>query len=220
MEFLDIYSDRNESLNKSVLRAEAHKKGLWHRKFVCIIANEERKSILFQRQHKKNSNYFSRPEYLNISVGGHLSSGENIEDGMREFEEESGLNGVKFSDLKFLGIRQSSFSLKRDVENFINNEFQYIHIYKGNFDCNSFNINLNEETKSFVDIKIDDGILLLTNQVESIQALEYINGKSEAITITKNDFIPDYLVKDDFILRNFIAGQRYLENPEDKLLFW
>jgi isopentenyldiphosphate isomerase len=220
MELLDIYTDRNEFLDEGISRKDVHEKGFWHRKFVCIIIDEKRESVLFQRQHKKKGNLFSRPEYLNISVGGHLSSRENIKDGIREFQEESGLNNVKFDDLKFLGIRQSSFSLKKGDKNFINNEFQYIHIYKNKFNCNSFNIKSNEETKGFVDIKINDGILLLTNQVQNIEALEYINGKTNVITITKNDFIPDYLVKDEFILRNFIVSQRYLKNPKNNLLFW
>lgn len=220
MELLDVYNDRNEPLNIKIPRNLVHENGLWHRKFVCIIVDEKEKSVLFQRQYKKESNEFSRPQFLNISVGGHLISGENIEDGIRELHEESGLNYVKFKDLKFLGIRQSSFSLEKNDKKFINNEFQYIFIYKGIFNENSFNINSNEETRGFVSIKIDDGIKLLKGKIEFLEAIEYMDSKKEIIKITKNDFIPDYLKKDEFILRNFIVGQRYLENPENELLLW
>ena len=220
MELLDVYNDRNEPLNIKIPRNLVHENGLWHRKFVCIIVDEKEKSVLFQRQYKKESNEFSRPQFLNLSIGGHLVSGEKIEDGIRELHEESGLNYVEFKDLKFLGIRQSSFSLEKNSKKFINNEFQYIFIYKGIFNENSFNINNKEESKGFVSIKINDGIKLLTNKINFIEAIEYINNKKEIIKITKNDFIPDYLKNDTFILRNFVVSKRYLKNPDDELLFW
>ena len=220
MELLDIYDDRNNALNKIVSREEVHKNGFWHRKFVCIITDENDNSVLFQSQYKKKNSTFSRPEFLNISVGGHLVSGENISDGIREFHEESGLESVKFEDLKFLGIRQSSFSICNDEKNYINNEFQYIFIYKNKFDADSFKINGDEETKGFVKINISDGIDLLTNKINTIKAEEYINSDTNIVDITINNFIPDYLVKDKFMLRNFVVAKRYLENPDNELLFW
>ena len=216
---INIYNDRNESLNQLAEKNIAHKDGLWHRTFICIVLDKQNKSIILQKK-VKNKYSFDRPDYLDISVCGHYEENEKIEDGTREIKEEIGLN-VGFNDLINLGIRQNSVILS---ENYYNREFQYIFAYvlKNSFKNTNFNFE-DGEVVALYNIKLNDGIELLLKKIKqiSVEVLEKKDKKniySEKI-ITLKDFVPDFLKVDNFMLRLFVAGRRVLDNDKE-LIFW
>lgn len=216
---INIYNDRNESLNQLIEKTIAHKNGLWHRTFICIVLDKQNKSIILQKK-VKNKYSFDRPDYLDISACGHYDENEKIEDGIREIKEEIGLN-VEFNDLINLGIRQNSVILSED---YYNREFQYIFAYilKDSFENTNFNFE-DGEVVALYNIKLDNGIDLLLKKVEQIpvKILEKSNGKNiySENTITLQDFVPDFLNMDKFMLRLFVAGRRVLNNDKE-LIFW
>ena len=134
---VQIYNDRNESTNTFVEKKEAHSKGLWHRVFICILINKKTRSIILQKKIQNKYN-FERPDYLDLSVGGHYDEDEKIEDGIRELKEEVGLD-VKFDELISLGVRQNSVILG---ENYNNREFQHIFAYVLDNDLEKIILNL------------------------------------------------------------------------------
>lgn len=220
MSKVDIFDDNYNYIgveDKQVV----HQNGIWHRVFTCQIFNSRDKCVYFQKK-APNRYSFSRPDYIDISVGGHYKSGENIEDGIREIYEETGLTNIRFQDLIPIGIRQTASTI---AENYIANEFQHVYLldYKGAF---SSLLKENEETSGFVKLDIDDVFNLLIHQEATIRGeFAFLRDNSaivEDIDITLNDFVPSYLRVDQFMLRLIVAIQRYmddLQNNKKRLLF-
>ena len=220
MSKIDIYDDNYNYIgveDKQVV----HRNCIWHIVFTCQIFNSRDNCVYFQKK-APNRYSFSRPDYVDISVGGHYEAGENIEDGIREIYEETGLSDIKFQDLISIGIRQTASTI---AENYIANEFQHVYLldYKGDF---SDLLKENEETSGFVKLDIDDVLNLLICQKTSIKGeFAFLRDKTvtvESVDITLNDFVPSYLRVDQFMLRLIVAIQRYmddLQSNKKRLLF-
>lgn len=217
---IDIFNDNYEHIGVEDKKI-AHEKGLWHRVFTCIILNSVKSTVYLQRK-KDNQYYFERPNYLDISVGGHYKAGEDLKDGIREIFEETGIDvdDVNYDQLISIGIRQTAATI---APNYIANEFQHIYL----FDYQGMPEKLvkeNDETSGFVELKIDDVIDILTYKTNSICGKHYFlhEGKvnSELCDIRITDFVPSYLVMDQFMLRLIIAAKRYIIKTDRALLFW
>lgn len=220
MSKIDIYDDNYNYISVEDKQV-VHRNGIWHRVFTCQIFNSRDNCVYFQKK-APNRYSFSRPDYVDISVGGHYEAGENIEDGIREIYEETGLSDIKFQDLISIGIRQTASTI---AENYIANEFQHVYLldYKGDF---SDLLKENEETSGFVKLDIDDVLNLLICQKTSIKGeFAFLRDKTvtvESVDITLNDFVPSYLRVDQFMLRLIVAIQRYmddLQSNKKRLLF-
>ncbi|MFC0214956.1 NUDIX domain-containing protein [Paenibacillus chartarius] len=83
-------------------RAEVHAQGLWHRTFQCWIWGRDAGGVfvLFQLRHPEKDTF---PGLLDITCAGHLLSGETPEDGVRELQEELGVD-VPFHSLTPCGV--------------------------------------------------------------------------------------------------------------------
>lgn len=220
MSKIDIYDDNYNYIGTEDKQV-VHRNGIWHRVFTCQIFSSKDKCVYFQKK-VPNGYSFSRPDYIDISVGGHYEAGENIEDGIREIHEETGLSNVKYQDLIPVGIRQTASTI---AEDYIANEFQHVYLldYNGEF---SDLIRENKETRGFVKLNIDDVFELLTYQKTSIKGefafLYSGNVKIENINISLNDFVPSYLRVDQFVLRLIVVIQRYMDDLKSgakRLLF-
>jgi len=215
-EKIDIFNDKYELIG-TASKKEAHQKGLWHRVFTCLLVNPKHKTILLQK--KVPGRYaFNRPDYLDISVGGHYKSGESISQGVRELKEEIGIK-VKFKDLIPIGIRQTAETISK---NYIANEFQHVFIYPTTQKLEDYKLD-NTEVNGLVEINIQDGIDLLLKRTNKIKGrgLFIKNNKRNIcnINITRKDFVPSYLKKDQFFLRLFIAAKRYLRKENKSEIF-
>lgn len=119
-ELLDVLDENGVKTGEVLPRSEVHKKGLWHRAIVVAIVNDENKILLQQRSMNKEKN----PGMWDISVAGHLSSGQDSLAGAnREISEEVSVNlgfSVKVKDFRFM----TSFRKIQEIyEDFIERQF-------------------------------------------------------------------------------------------------
>lgn len=216
---IDIFNDRLEHIGVSDKKV-AHYFGLWHRSFSCILFEPASEVVYLQR--KSNEHYtFERGNCIEpVTVGGHLEAGEQIEDGIREVHEEIGLNFIKYTDLIPIGVRQMSASI---TENYIENEFQYIHLLPMDRKTIEINTANSEEVLSVVALDLTEGIGLFSGNRKRIKALSLDRGSSDSagkrIHLTRKDLIPGYMVGDSLYLRLFLTIRKYIDQGGQDL-FW
>ncbi|HVK22778.1 MAG TPA: NUDIX domain-containing protein [Actinokineospora sp.] len=216
MTLIDIFNDRYEHIGTTDKKA-AHAQGLWHRTFSALAINTGTRRVLLQK--KTPGRYsFDRPDYADITVGGHYHAGETIPDGIREVHEELGLH-IPYSDLHPLGIRQTAITLAPD---YVEHEFQHWHLLPLDIPLEQIPL-ADAEVSGLVDIDIDHAISLADGSTDTVPAhyatrngdgLDYAEG-----TLTATDFVPNYLKLDQLYLRLFAAARRYCDNDRTHL-FW
>lgn len=146
-EFLDVLDENGKKIGKSKPLTQVHRDGSWHKSSHVWIYNSKGE-ILFQKRSK--TTFF--PGLLDISIGGHITSGKKSkETAIREVEEEIGLK-IKNKDLKKIGTKKMSLILP-DL-NFYNNEFITIYLLKFDDNISSFRFQ-DEEVKSVKFIPIE-----------------------------------------------------------------
>ena len=134
MEYIDIYDEDNNLLEKKVEREYAHDNNLWHREILVLIINEKKEILLQQRSYKKR-NLKGKWGLL----AGHVTSGQNEEETViREVDEEVGLK-IKKQDLKFIKLYKKG--------EYHNKKFQYIYLIKTNNPISNYKINYSEIRK-------------------------------------------------------------------------
>lgn len=177
-EYLDIY-DKNENLIGYSDKETVHKNGYWHKVFGCLIFNSKRDVVFLQLKNPNHNKVNKKPLY-EITVGGHLISGESVSDGIREIKEETGLS-IKFKDLVFFEKRKIS---KKVNNNYIIKEFQYFYGLNKNINVSELTTFDNEEIISFAEVNIQDLKDLINDNKNSIKG---INNYLEKVLITKSD---------------------------------
>lgn len=94
--------DENYQHNGEATRAEVHERGLWHETFHCwLVSREAGTRYIYLQLRSETKRDF--PGLLDITAAGHLLEGESVEDGVREVEEELGIE-VTFDELQSLGV--------------------------------------------------------------------------------------------------------------------
>lgn len=216
MTLIDIFTDRYEHLGTED-KTQAHRNGSWHRTFSALALNPRTRRVLLQK--KTPGRYsFDRPDYADITVGGHYHAGEGIPDGVREIHEELGLP-ITYADLHPIGLRQTAVTLAPDH---LEREFQHWHLLP--LATSLENIPLSDaEVCGLVDIDLDEAINLADGTVSSAAA-RYATRSQGDMTysdglLTRGDLVPNYLVLDQLYLRLFTAARRYCAG-ERTHLFW
>ena len=121
-ELIDILND-DLTVFKSCLKSEAHKHGYLHAS-IHVWFYTDSGGILLQ---KRSVNKIAFPNLWDVSVAGHITSGETaINSALREVEEEIGLSITK-KELKKIGSFKEIHQHKKD---FIDNEIHHIYIGK------------------------------------------------------------------------------------------
>lgn len=84
-ELIDVLDENGVYTGEVLPRNEIHKKGLWHRAIVVAIINDNNQILIQQRSANKEKN----PNMWDISVAGHISSGQDsLSAAAREINEE------------------------------------------------------------------------------------------------------------------------------------
>jgi isopentenyldiphosphate isomerase len=207
-EYLDVFDD-NMKFQKRASREEIHRDGLWHQTFHCWIVKqcEGKQFILFQR---RSSNKVMYPNFLDISVAGHLQAGEMPLNGIREINEELGLS-VTENDLVPLGIRTDV----AQIGNIINREFCHTYLLESNIPLCDYRLQLHE-VSSLVEMEIEEGLRFFSGETEFVRVIGYEisdEGKMRKVDIevSLTDFIPQ---TDRLYLKILIMAQRYFEHRD------
>ena len=216
MTLIDIFNDRYEHL-RTEDKKQAHRQGLWHRTFSALALNPSQRRILLQK--KTPGRYsFDRPDYADITVGGHYQAGERIPDGIREVHEELGLPAT-YAELHPIGLRQTAVTLAAD---YVEREFQHWHLLPLEVDLEAIPL-ADAEVSGLADIDLDEAIALAAGDRDSVPA-RYVSRANEGLRytegeLTRSELVPNYLALDQLYLRLFVAAQRYTSG-ERTHLFW
>ena len=83
-ELIDLVNDQDEVIG-TIMKDEAHEKGIGHRIVVAFVFDEKERLLVQRRTEDKGG-------LLDISIGGHVHAGESYDDAaQRELLEEFGL---------------------------------------------------------------------------------------------------------------------------------
>jgi isopentenyldiphosphate isomerase len=206
-EMIKIFDENMKEIGVAS-RCEAHKNGLWHQTFHCWIVRKEgdKNYLLFQKRGENKKDF---PSILDITAAGHIMANEGIEDGIRELNEELGIN-VDFKLLIPLGIRPEFIK----SPNMINREFCHTFMYR--IDQNLLDYNIQEdELDGLVQIEIQDGLKLFSGEVDKINAsgfqIKYSIKHPMNIEVSLYDIIPRH---NRYYLKILIMAERYFENKK------
>lgn len=176
MERLKVF-DENYTYLKDESRENVHRDGLWHETFHCWLLEE--KVIYIQKRSAVKKDF---PGLYDITAAGHILSTETVTDGIREVEEELGID-VDLSKLHSKGVVQNSIELS----NFIDREFSNVFLYESTFTASDFSLQL-EEVESVHAVERQDLIQLFLSEIMTVTCRNIDNGTSVAISLT--DFVP------------------------------
>ena len=105
-------------------RQAVHEQGLWHETFHCwVVGRRNNKNTVYLQLRSEEKKDF--PRLFDITAAGHLLANETVEDGVREVEEELGLQ-VDFDKLILLGMVKDQMELP----GFIDNERCHCFLYQ------------------------------------------------------------------------------------------
>lgn len=185
-ELIDIYDASLRPLG-AMERVEAHKKGQWHQTFHCWIVNPLEKFIVFQVRSQTTATH---PGKLDVSAAGHLATGEAVEDGVREVEEELGIE-VTINDLEYAGKRVEVSDSASGIKN---REYQSVYFLSSKISITEFKPDP-MEVSGLAAIPIADGLRLFSGALSSVTVpVVDVQPNGKLIlrnrTLREEDFIP------------------------------
>lgn len=208
-ERFDVYDSSGHFTGRTQRRDIVHRSGSWHRAFHCWIVvsrDEASPSILLQRRSAMKDTW---PNRLDVSVGGHFSAGETINDVLREMAEEVGQT-TTLSSLVHLGRRVSVNAMQPGVRD---NELQEVYLWQSPVRFGEFQPDP-QEVSGLALVAISDMIdLAVARTVRAVpcRLFEPHEGgpnshaatqSSESTSITLDDFIPSL---DNYLRRAVVA---------------
>ncbi|MEI6533252.1 MAG: NUDIX domain-containing protein [Candidatus Roizmanbacteria bacterium] len=155
-EMFDVLDENGKPTGQIKSRTDVHHDGNWHKSiFICII-NSKNEILIQKRSKNKDFN----PNMWDISVAGHVSTGDtSIESAIRELHEELGIVENE-SSLEFL------FMIKKlDTRNrngIRDNEFCDMYLCRYNFDISDIILQKEEvsEVNSILLTEFEKNILV------------------------------------------------------------
>lgn len=142
-EMLDVLNERGEFTGKVATREECHKEGLWHRAAYGFIIDKNSNVLLQKRSQNKKL----WPNKWDVTVGGHVDSGEFGRQALIiETKEELGIE-IDDNDIKYL-VGSTSINEQGDI---INKHYNECYLITKNIDISEIKIQKEEvsEVKYF-----------------------------------------------------------------------
>ena len=203
-EKVDILDARGKKTGEVAWKSEAHRLGLWHRCFHCWIVAPETSSggpyLFVQRRAAEKETW---PDRLDVSVGGHLEAGEGALDGLREVEEELGLE-VATRELVPLGTRRAELEIPAGLDR----EFQEVFLLVRFLSHEDLRLQ-EKEVAAVVRLRLD--VVEALYEGGEILAEEWADGKALPISVYLADFVPGedcYLLRAARAARDVLVGRR------------
>ena len=203
-EKIDVLDARGLMTGEVAWKSEAHRLGLWHRCFHCWIVSPETPSggpyLLVQRRAVGKETW---PDRLDVTVGGHLGAGEEtLEGGLREIEEELGLQ-VAPGDLIPLGTCRAELKIPAGIDR----EFQEIFVLVRSLCPKDLRLQ-KEEVAAVARLRLDDVEALCGGS--EVPAEEWVSGRITPVSVRLDDFVPGedgYLLWAARAARNVLDGK-------------
>ena len=206
VEQLDVVDEVGRYL-RTAPRDEVHKRGEWHRVFHCQIVTVRGgvpTAVLQQRSRSKAA--FAG--LIDISAAGHLAAGETPLDGVRELEEELGVNPAS-TDLVPLGVRRLADD---SGEGTLNCELTSVFLLRDDRPLTDY-VLARDEVDAVLDAPIADLLALFGGTpsitVQGIAAAGHPDASEVTLEVTLEDFVPssEYWVVLMVMAQRFLAGQ-------------
>ncbi len=143
MESFDVLNEYGEFTGKIATREECHKNGYWHRAVYAVIIDNNGNVLL----QKRSTNKKLWPNMWDVTVGGHVDSGEFGRQALiRETKEELGIE-ISDEDIKYL-VGSTSINEQGDI---INKHYNECYLITKNIDVSNVVIQKEEvsEVKYF-----------------------------------------------------------------------
>ena len=210
-EHFDILNCRGTKTGEGISRDEAHRAGVWHGAFHCLIiyVRDGKGYALFQ---KRSAQKKIAPGKFDVSVGGHYASGEDARTaGPREIEEELGLR-VSFDELLPIGRRIFVYCFDKEVTEY---EFQDVFFLPRPVRPETLVLQP-DEVDGVLEVAPEDGIRLFSGREGNVKGRLRRNFQAEErVSIAASDFVP---CLDNYYLKLMLLAQRYLTGDRDFLL--
>jgi isopentenyldiphosphate isomerase len=166
---------------RPVPRSVAHKEGIAHEGVhLWVLRLKNSPELLFQHRTKYKEMY---PDCLDITVGGHVPFGMNVNKIQKESFEEIGISPLD-EDLINLGY----YRYEEITSNFFHREFQQVFLYIDNRPLNEYKF-IDGEVDGIFAVRINDLELLLRKDfelhIEGFEGNIIINKK-----VSRKDFHP------------------------------
>lgn len=166
---------------KPVARSIAHKQGIAHEGVhLWVVRTQPKKEILFQMRASHKDMY---PDYLDITVGGHVPFGLSSNKIQKEAYEEI---GITFDEKQLIDLGYYRYEEKNDI--LFHREFQRVYLLFSNNTLSSYSFNDNEVSSIYA-VPLDYCKDLFFKDYPL--TVESFNGKDTIFaTISKKDFHP------------------------------
>ncbi|MCA1026071.1 NUDIX hydrolase [Cytobacillus kochii] len=163
-EFLKIFDEQYNEIGIAT-RDDAHDNGYWHEVFHCWLLSQEGETdyLILQIRSAQKKDY---PNLLDITAAGHLLADETIEDGVREVEEELGIN-VSIKQLSSIGMLRYAI----ETEKMKDREHAHVFLYRGLFNWDQFSLQ-EEEVAGLVKVKWTDFCRLWVGEQDTIPIID------------------------------------------------
>ena len=182
MEYVDLLDSSGRPTGTRKPKPEVHRDGDWHGAAHVWIINTGGQ-ILIQRRSPTKENW---PNLWDVSVGGHLSSGEGpVEAAIREAKEELGVTLVP-GECRHLFTVAEQLALNNG--NYLDNEFHHVFLVEKNLDVG--------------DLKFSDG------EVAEVKFVAVRELQTDLVT-DSGKFVPHH----EEYRKLFEALRKELENP-------
>ena len=197
---LDILDETGRPTGEIVAKGEAHRLGLWHRCFHCWIcgSDPEGSYLLLQRRAAAKDTW---PGYLDITAAGHLATGEETLDGLREVEEELGLR-VNPGRLVPLG----TIRMEQQLPSGCDREFHEVFLLRDDTSPERLRLQ-KDEVEAVYRLGLDEVEALY--ETGSAPAREYTQDTTAPKRISLTEFVPqneDYLAQVAGAARQLLSG--------------
>ena len=203
-EKIDVLDERGEKTGRVVWKSEAHRMGLWHRCFHLWIVDpgydQNGPFLLVQRRASGKETW---PGRLDVTAAGHLMTGENGLDGLREVEEELGLC-VEGSEVVSLGTRRNKLEIPAGMDR----EFQDIFLLVRRIEPSDLRLQ-REEVASVARLRLGDVEGLCEGELVPME--EWAGGEVRESRARIEDFVPGedgYLPRIVRAARKALVGER------------
>lgn len=211
-ELLDIMNDRMEVVG-ALPRKQVHAEGQWHAAFHCWIVSEDadgNRYVVFQLRSKDKDLV---PNSLDITAAGHLHAGETPMDGLRELEEELGIE-VSGDALRYLGTHVEVYCDERHT----NREFDRVYLLREDKPLLQYRVQPNE-VSGLSKIAIQDGIDLFSGHAAAIQCQSVTfddSGAPIGSEFTQTVEIASFAggERNNYFMKVFLLAERFFAGSE------